>query len=75
MPPSFNVHRTSVLNTSAGEFARMGALPNKILLAPAAQGAVLGRPRKNGANRTNAASRTKIFGVSSYSCPRIVRYD
>ncbi len=41
MPPSFNVHRTSVLNTSAGEFARMGALPNKILLAPAAQDAVL----------------------------------
>jgi hypothetical protein len=41
MPPSFNVHRTSVLNTSAGEFARMSALPNEILLAPAAQAAVL----------------------------------
>jgi hypothetical protein len=60
MPPSFNVHRTSVLNTSAGEFARMGALPNKILLAPAAQDAVLvegrvgppkeewGKPHKRG---------------------------
>ena len=41
MPPSFNVHRTGVLNTSAGEFAGMSALPNEILPAPAAQVAVL----------------------------------
>lgn len=34
---------------------------------------VVVRPRKNGATRTNAASRTKIFGASYPSCPPIVR--
>jgi hypothetical protein len=33
MSPSFNVHMTGVLNTSAGEFAGTSALPNELVPA------------------------------------------